>query len=112
MSRMRLEVACYGRTKAVLSTDINSATQARTWLAEVYYEPPRAQAIQLVAIVGVDGCQPRFEMPQDIDGIRHCIWLTHSCIELPAASWTALKAFADGVMQGAAKADVCEALSA
>ncbi|MBB4726376.1 hypothetical protein [Xanthomonas arboricola] len=112
MSRMRLEVACYGRTKAILSTYLNSATHARVWLAEVYYEPPRAQAIQVVAVVGADGDQPRFEMPQDLDGVRHCIWLTHSCIELPAASWTALKAFAEGVMQGSASSNVSEGLRA
>ncbi|OBR78763.1 hypothetical protein A7D35_02820 [Xanthomonas arboricola] len=108
MSRMRLEVACYGRTTAVLSTDLNSATHARFWLAEIYYEPQRAQPIQLVAIVGGDGDQPRFEMPQDLDGVRHCIWLMHGCIELPAASWTALKAFAEGVMQGSASSHVSE----
>lgn len=107
MSRMRLEVACYGRTKAVLSAYRNSATHACVWLAEIYYEAPRAQAIQVVAIVGTEGDQPRFEMPQDLDGIRHCIWLGHSCIEVPAASWKALKAFADvGVPHGAASGDV------
>ncbi|WP_031344758.1 hypothetical protein, partial [Xanthomonas phaseoli] len=102
MSRMRLEVASYGRTTVVLTADLNSATHARRWLAEIYSEPPRAKPIQVAVIVGGDGDQPRFEMPQDLDGIRHCIWLTHSCIELPAASWKTLKAWADGVMQDAA----------
>ncbi|UXA48501.1 hypothetical protein M0D44_19865 [Xanthomonas prunicola] len=102
MSRMRLEVASYGRTTAVLSTHLNSATHARVWLAEVYYEPPRAQPIQIAVIVGDDGDQPRFEITQDLDGVRHCIWLMHTCLELPAASWMTLKAWADDVMQDAA----------
>ncbi|MBB3759243.1 hypothetical protein [Xanthomonas arboricola] len=102
MSRMRREVASYGETTVVLSTDLNPVTHARVWLAEIYYEPPRAKPIQVAVIVGGDGDQPRFEMPQDLDGIRHCIWLMHSCIELPAASWMALNVWADAVMQDAA----------
>ncbi|MCC4600280.1 hypothetical protein [Xanthomonas melonis] len=101
MSATRLEVACYGPTKAVLSTGLNAATRARYWIAEVYYERQRAAATQLVTIVGSDGAQPSFETLAQTDGIRHCLWLDHSCIELPPASWMALKAWADDVMQDA-----------
>lgn len=111
MSRMRLEVASYGRTTVVLSTHLNSATHARVWLAEVYYETPRAQPIQIAVIVGDDGDQPRFQITQDLDGVRHCISLMHSCLELPAASWMTLKAWVDNAMQDAASR-VSEALPA
>ncbi|WP_372177491.1 hypothetical protein ACCQ23_21335 [Xanthomonas axonopodis pv. phyllanthi] len=111
MSATRLEVACYGRTKAVLSTRLNSATHARIWMAEVYYAPQRAAAVQVVAIVGSDGEQPSFETPSGAEGIRHCLWLEHSCIELPARSWTTLKAWTDGVMQEASSS-ASEALPA
>ncbi|MCE4371799.1 hypothetical protein [Xanthomonas hortorum] len=101
MSATRIEVAGHGKTRAVLSTRLNSATHARVWIAEVYYETQNAKAIRVVAIVGNDGDQPSFEMPQHVDGICHCLWLGHSCVELPAASWNTLKAWSGGVMQGA-----------
>ncbi|WP_416203738.1 hypothetical protein [Xanthomonas euvesicatoria] len=99
MSDLRLEVPCYGKTTAVLSTRRNSARRLRYWMAEIYCQLPRNAPIQLVAIVGSDDAAPRFEVTSSIDGVHHALWLMHSCIELPPASWSRLKAWAAGVVQ-------------
>lgn len=99
MSDLRLEVPCYGKTTAVLSTRRNSATGPRYWMAEIYCQPPRKAPIQLVTIVGSDDAPPRFEVTSSLDEVRHVLWLMHSCIELPPTSWNRLKAWATGAAQ-------------
>ncbi|ASK91843.1 MULTISPECIES: hypothetical protein [Xanthomonas] len=99
MSTLRLEVPCYGGTTAVLSARRNPATGARYWMAEIYCQPPRSTAIQLLVICGSDDAAPRFEVTSSSDGVRHCLWLMHSCIELPLASWKRLKALAADLIE-------------